>query len=89
MLKDYKCRFYPTEEEKKLFDKIFGCACFVYNHFLSKKEASFKELGKNLSYGECSKLLALLKEELPWLKEVSSVVLQQSLRHLESAFQKF
>lgn len=51
---------------------------------------AFKETGKGLSYGQTSKLLtALKKEDREWLKEVSSVPLQQSLRHLDHAYQRF
>lgn len=36
MYKAYKFRLYPNEEQKVLLNKSFGCARFVYNHYLSK-----------------------------------------------------
>lgn len=32
--KGVKVRLYPTEEQKILIDKTFGCARFVYNQTL-------------------------------------------------------
>ena len=32
--KAYKYRLYPTEEQKILIYKTFGCSRFVYNHYL-------------------------------------------------------
>lgn len=88
-LRAYRFRLYPTELEVILLAKTFGCCRFVYNHFLNEKQKHYAEHKKSLFYGECSKMLALLKIVNPWLKEVSSVAIQQSLRHLESAFGKF
>ena len=38
---------YPTEEQKLLLNKSFGCACFVYNHYLS---LSIKDGYKNPNF---------------------------------------
>src|SRR3990167_4434852 len=88
-LRAYRFRLYPTELELVLLAKTFGCCRFVYNHFLTAKQKHYAEHKKTLSYGECSKHLAALKEKELFLKEVSSVPLQQSLRHLEKGFQRF
>jgi putative transposase len=61
----------------------------VYNHFLDAKQKHYEEHKKTLSYGECSKQLIDLKREHTFLGEVSSVPIQQALRHLENAFQRF
>lgn len=89
VLKAYRYRFYPTLEEVIFLAKTFGSCRFVYNYFLAAKQKHYEEHKKTLSYGECSKILAELKKIEIWLKEVSSVALQQALRHLESAFQNF
>lgn len=88
-LRAYKFRFYPTQEEQEFLNQVFGCCRFVFNHFLQEKQRVFREESRTLSYAECSKKLSELKEERTFLKEVSSVNLQQSLRHLEDAFKKF
>lgn len=89
MQKAYRYRFYPTPELIAFLAKTFGCCRFVYNHFLEKKQEHYKAHKKTLSYTECSSLLSELKATHEWLREVSSVPLQQSLRHLESAYERF
>jgi putative transposase len=87
--KAYRYRFYPTLEQISFLAKTFGCCRFVYNYFLAKKQERYEEHKKTISYTECSRKLAELKKTKEWLKEVSSVALQQSLRHLEAAFERF
>lgn len=87
--KAYRYRFYPTFELIVFFARTFGCCRFIYNYFLAKKQEYYEEHKKTLSYTECSRMLAELKMTKEWLKEVSSVALQQSLRHLEAAFERF
>ena len=87
----YKFRFYPTEEQCEALAKTFGCARYVYNWALELRTQSYYEGGKSLTYTDTSKALTKIKsdENHHWLKEPSSVALQQSLRTLESAFQNF
>ena len=44
---------------------------------------------KSVTYNTQAKELPLLKNELPFLKEVDSIALQQSLKNLETAYKKF
>lgn len=71
--------------------KTFGCARFAYNYMLRlRTDAWFKEK-KRFGYHETSALLTELKKtpEHAWLNEVSSVPVQQALRHLQTAFNNF
>jgi len=89
IVRAYKYRFYPTEEQAQQLAQTFGCCRFVYNHFLNLRTQFWREEKRRLSYGDCSKLLAELKKSTEWLGQVSAVCVQQSLRHLESAFVNF
>jgi len=87
----YKFRFCPTPEQEQILARTFGCARFAYNHMLRlRTDAWFKEQ-KRVGYHETSAALTLLKKEpeFDWLNEVSSVPLQQALRHLNTAFLNF
>jgi putative transposase len=87
----YKFRFYPTPEQEIVLARTFGCARFAYNHMLRlRTDAWFKEK-KRVGYHETSATLTLLKKqpEFAWLNEVSSVPVQQALRHLQTAFANF
>nr|NGX35672.1 hypothetical protein [Candidatus Anoxychlamydiales bacterium] len=87
--KAYKYRFYPLKQQKEILEKTFGCTRMVYNHFLDLRSKTYKEEKKSINYNDTSKFLTSLKTKNPWLKETSSVCLQQSLRHLDRAFISF
>ena len=84
MHRAYKYRIYPTNEQTNLINKNIGCSRFIYNHFL----ALAKENGY-IGYKEFAKALTLLKKAYPFLKEVESTSLQQTLKDLDSAFSRF
>ena len=87
----YKFRFYPTDEQKQILAQTFGCARFVYNRMLKVRTDAWYENQQRIGYHETSSLLTELKKqpEFYWLNDVSSVPLQQSLRHLQTAFANF
>ncbi len=87
----YKYRFYPTPEQVHNLACTFGCCRFVYNWALRLRTTSYFQDGKRLYHNDLSSALTALKkaEGTAWLAEVSSVPLQQSLRHLEKAFVNF
>ena len=89
--KAYKFRIYPNNEQKVLFAKTFGCVRMVYNHWLDRKIKQYEKDKTTVTYTVCAKEMAKLKktEEYAFLQEVDSVSLQQSLRHLDTAFQNF
>ena len=89
MNKSFKIRIYPNKEQQILIDKTFGCARFVYNFMLNLKEKLYKNFNINLSYNNMSKVLTELKKYKLWLYEVDAVSLQQSLKDLDNAYQKF
>ena len=87
----YKFRIYPDEEQKILFAKTFGCVRLVYNYWLNRKIRQYEEDKTTVTYTACAREMAEMKktEEYLFLQEVDSVSLQQSLRHLDTAFQNF
>lgn len=85
----YKFRLYPTAEQQKQISRNFGCCRFVFNHFLAQKQEQYKETGKAPTRFQQDKSLTMLKQELPWLKEVDSTSLQATLQDLDAAFQNF
>src|SRR6266480_2378549 len=87
----YQYRVYPTDEQKHLLARTFGCARFVYNWALRLRTDAYYKENKRIGYHETSALLTQLKqqEEYAWLTEVSSVPTQQALRHLDKAFRNF
>ena len=89
--KAYKFRIYPDDAQKVLFARTFGCVRMVYNHWLARKIRQYEEDKTTVTYTVCAKEMAEMKktEAYAFLREVDSVALQQSLRHLDTAFQNF
>ncbi len=89
--KAYKFRIYPDNGQKVLFARTFGCVRLVYNHWLDRKIKQYEDDKTTVTYTSCAKELAEMKktEEYLFLQEVDSISLQQSLRHLDTAFQNF
>ena len=89
--KTYRFELRPTQDQKVLLDKHFGCVRFVYNHFLNERKEQYQANKKSDNYYAQSKTLTELKkqEETVWLKEVNSQSLQFALRCLDTAYVNF
>jgi putative transposase len=87
----FKYRFYPSPGQAAELQRTFGCVRLVYNRALEARSAAWRDEQRRVSYSESSALLTKWKRdpELAFLNEVSSVPLQQCLRHLQSAFVAF
>ena len=89
MLKAYKFRIYPNEEQKVYLAKTFGCTRFVYNKMLADRIKSYeenKELDiKTMKYPAP----AQYKNEFEWLKEVDSLALANAQMNLDKAYKNF
>ena len=90
MLRAYKYRIYPTDDQKVLLAKTFGCCRFVYNWALNLKKAAYEERKETLGNVYLTNLMkSKLKTEFEWLSEVNSQSLQSSLRNLDTAYANF
>ena len=90
MLRAYKYRIYPTDEQKVLFAKTFGCVRYVYNWALGIKDKLYKEEKKSISRrGLQDMLVGELKKENKWLTEVNAQSLLYALVSLETAYKNF
>ena len=87
----YRFRFYPTPDQEAILARTFGCARFAYNHMLRLRTDAWYQRQQRVGYHETSAALTALKKtpEHAWLNEVSSVPVQQALRHLQTAFANF
>jgi putative transposase len=85
----HRFRFYPDHPQTRALEKLFGSVRWTYNHALAARRDQYRETGKGPSYGDTSALLTQWKIENPFLREVSCVPLQQSLRHLQRAYVNF
>jgi putative transposase len=71
MLRAYKYRLYPTDEQKVLFAKTFGCCRFVYNWGLSIQKSEYESKKKKLSkFDLMKKMRSELKSESGRFSEI-------------------
>ena len=83
----YNYRIYPKSHQLEPLAKAFGCARVVWNDALwlyKKAEIEKTDRPKNISSLVITE--AKKREERNWLSEVSAVILQQSLRDLQTAW---
>ncbi len=87
----YKCRAYPDGVQQHMLARTFGCVRLVWNQTLAERGRLYHGEGKGLSYAASDAALTVLKRDpdLAFLAEVSSVPLQQTLRHQHQAFRAF
>ncbi|WP_405634563.1 transposase [Streptomyces sp. NBC_00056] len=86
----FKYRFYPTDAQAAELSRTFGCVRKVYNLALAARTEAWARQ-ERVNYNATSAMLTAWKKtgELAFLNEVSSVPLQQTLRHLQMAFTNF
>ncbi|NDZ74619.1 IS200/IS605 family element transposase accessory protein TnpB [Streptomyces sp. SID10362] len=86
----FKYRFHPTDAQTAELSRTFGCVRKVYNLALAARTEAWTRQ-ERVNYNQTSAMLTAWKktEELAYLSDVSSVPLQQCLRHLQTAFANF
>ncbi|WP_280412648.1 RNA-guided endonuclease InsQ/TnpB family protein [Nocardia asiatica] len=87
----YKYRFYPTSEQVEQLSKTFGCVRYVYNRALAERTRAWTQERRRVNHAETSLMLTQWKRDptTAWLAEPSKDPLQQTLRNLQGAFDKF
>ncbi|WP_406729267.1 RNA-guided endonuclease TnpB family protein [Streptomyces sp. GD-15H] len=87
----FKYRFPPTEAQAAELSRTFGCVRKVYNLALAARTEAWTLRSERVNYHATSAMPTAWKktEELAYLNDVSSVPLQQALRHLQTAFTNF
>ena len=90
MLKAYKYRIYPNNEQKIQIAKTFGCCRFVYNHTLAYRKEVYEKEKKSVSKTDCNNYCNReLKKAYEWLKEVDKFALTNAIYNMDAAYQKF
>ena len=87
----YRCRAYPGEQQQQVLNRTFGCVRVVWNRTLAARHARWQTDRTSTSYAQTDAALTIMKKDpdLAFLNEVSSVPLQQALRHQHQAFTAF
>ena len=89
MLKAIKIRLYPSKEQMGYINRQLGCCRLIYNSVLGWKKQLYESEKRSPSNEETRVFIKNLKIEKPFLKEVHSKALQQSLIDLNTAYNNF
>jgi putative transposase len=87
----YNYRLYPDGPQREALARAFGCARVVFNDALAARRAAYEAGEPYVTDAALSAALTASKgtPERAWLGEVSSVVLQQALADLNTAYRSF
>jgi putative transposase len=87
----YKCRAYPDPDQAHVLNRTFGCVRVAWNRTLAWRQQRYQADKTGTTYAQASAYLTAMKatDELAWLNEVSSVPLQQAIRHQQAAYAAF
>ena len=91
MIKTYRYRAYPTDEQVVMFNKTFGCCRLVWNTMLDLNNKRYEAGEKALGYVAMSRELTELKhrEGFEFLNEPYSSALTIRLKELQKAYDAF
>jgi putative transposase len=83
----YRYRIYPTETQKVFLAQSFGSARFIYNHAIERIQKDYERGVKTFVSNVIADLPKTKQDtQWTWMNKVSSVLFQQSLRHLQTAY---
>ena len=87
----YKCRAYPALEQASVLNRTFGCVRVVWNRTLAWRHQRYHAERARTGFTQANAYLTAMKRDpdLAWLNEVSSVPLQQAIRHQQVAYSSF
>jgi len=91
MIRGYRIKIFPNEEQKKMIHKSFGCSRFIYNWCIDRISENYNETKKTLSSIELQKEIVILKKQIEysWLNEVSANMLKQVTIDCSNAYKRW
>lgn len=88
LIRAYKFRFYPSNNQRALLDETMRLCCLLYNAALEQRRYAY-EGGHPTNYREQQDQLPAVKQCVIEFKMVHSQVLQDVLRRVDRAFEGF
>lgn len=91
MIRGYRIKIFPNEEQRKMIHKSFGCTRFIYNWCIDRISENYNETKKTLSSIELQKEIVILKKQVDysWLNEVSANMLKQVTIDCSNAYKRW
>ena len=91
MLTGIKLQAHPTQVQKKILNQWMGCARYIWNAKTHEEKELRRTLNKEDTYPKIDQSYAHFKnkEETPWLYDVPSVILRNSIVNWYKTYQNF
>lgn len=89
MIKSFKVKLNPTDEQKLMFHKCFGLKRFIYNYCITKQKENYEQGNKFINKYELKKETIRLKEQHEWMKELPAKIIHQATFDACGAYEKF
>ena len=89
VIKGYKFRIYPNEEQKEKIEKTFGACRYVYNGMLAYRQHRYNDFGERYSKFDLFKKLTEIKKSDTWLNEFDSKSLRFAIINMDKAYDNF
>ncbi len=92
MIRTYKYRLYPTEDQQEVLNEILRLSCWLYNRSLAYRRKRWQESRYSVTYDEQSAMWKAWRNEEPNnnpLRLVNMTAGQQVLRRLDKAYREF
>ena len=89
MLKAFKYRLYPNEEQVVKLAQTFGCARLLYNNLLAWWKNEYQSARHEGRSMERLPLVTFFKKEFSFMKDVDSLALMNARRNFEQALENF
>ncbi len=87
----YICKYqlYPSEEQKRLIEIIFGCSRFIYNYCIQKTKELYEQEHKWVDTYNYSEDISKLKKEKNFLKNIDSTALKSAFEDYDRDYSNF
>lgn len=85
----FKYRIYPTKKQVEVLNFTIDHCRWLYNTALEQRREAYRIARKSISLYEQIKELPLLKEQFPEYTQIHSQVLQNVLKRVDFAYQRF
>lgn len=85
----HRARIYPSVTQQQALEVCFGHARFVYNQYIAWREWEYERgfSEDRLTFSQMrSVLTSKNKTAFPWLKDVSSIILQEAVRSADNNY---
>ena len=89
VLTTYKYKLKPTKAQIVIFEQWLSTCRYVYNTAKEVKEVAYKTAHKSIGKYELMKQLTDAKQEIDWLNNTHSQVLQNVIDRLDISYQNF